>query len=323
MTKELSKGMTMIKRKFPVSFVATVLLAISGCSTNQPINDVVPKLQPGQGLAAIVIDTGQPISQVIVTPDSGSEKPLFIPSVPTGKHLYLFVADVGMYCMHHFDARNSSFNAKADDQCFNVDKGKISYGGVYTPFVGFSFSLSAFGAVSQSEDWDSFWSLLRSTYPNIAASAAPPTPETTAKKQPPAQPPSPTGICGLLSEEDASALLGVEVGPAQEDDTLIPTCTYTHSDQQAVHVSTILRGDLNGGTMDAVTPDHHYGWASWTAIPGLGDDARFTSRGSTYELLVLGKKKFILMVTVEGVQINDMQDAMTHIAKAAMSKLSN
>lgn len=297
-----------------------VAFGISACSTNQAIPDKMPQLRPGQGLAAIVINTDQPITQVIVTPLSKSGNPLFIPSVPAGKHLYLFAADVGTYCMHHFDAGNGSFDAKSDDQCFDVDAGKISYGGVYTPFIGFSFDQSPFGAMSQESDWSSFWSLLRSTYPNIAAAAAPPTAETTDKKQPPAPSPSPAGICRLLSAKDASVLLGVEVGAAQENDALIPTCTYAHSDQQAVHISAITRGYMNGGSMDAMTPDHHYGWASFVTIPDLGDDARYTYRDDTYELLVLKKDKFLLLLTVESPPGSDMQNAMIQAAKAALSK---
>lgn len=301
--------------------LAVLTLGISGCSTNQAIEDKMPQLQPGQGIAAVVIDTDQDISQVSMIPITGTGHELLIPSVPTGEHLYLFVAAAGTYCMHHFNAGSHLFDAKSDDQCFAVDAGKISYGGVYTPFVGFNFSLATVGAVSQDDDWDSFWKLMKATYPNIAASTAPPAPETMAKTIPPAPPPpSPTGICRLLNAEDASALLGVGVGAAQEDDSLIPTCTYAHSDQQAVHISTVTRGYLNGGTLDAMTPDHHYGWASFISIPNLGDEARYTYRGDTYQLLVLKKNKFVLLLTVESPPGSDMQNAMTKAAQTALSK---
>src|SRR5690348_6834058 len=141
-------------------------LGITACSTNQAIEDRMPQLQSGQGIAAVVIDTGEDISQVSMIPVKGTGEALLIPSVPAGEHLYLFVTEAGTYCMHRFNTAHSSFSAKSNDQCFDVEPGKLSYGGVYQPFVGFNFYLQAFGAMSQDDDWKNFWKLLKSTYPN-------------------------------------------------------------------------------------------------------------------------------------------------------------
>jgi hypothetical protein len=293
---------------------------LSACSTNQTIEDKMPQLQPGQGLAAVVIDTGDDISQVSMIPITGTGQALLIPSVPAGEHLYLFVAEAGTYCMHHFNTKRTSFGARANDQCFDVEPGKISYGGVYIPFVGFNFYVQAFGAMSQDDDWKNFWQLLKSTYPNIAASAFA-TPETIAKESaPPPASPS-TGICKLLNVGDASALLGAKTDDGVENSELIPACTYTHDEQQVVRVSLLKQASMDSKSMDDLTPKTNYGWSKASPVPEVGDEALFFSRGSTSQLYVLKTHQFILILTVEGVQRPDLQSAMGQAAKTALSRL--
>lgn len=300
-------------------------LLIEGCAITTPADAIQPMaddsihLQAGQGLAAVIIDSSQPLTQILLTPLQKGLKTLVIPSSPTGKHLYLFVTDAGTYCIHHFNTARSSFDAKVDNQCFEVETGKISYGGVFEPFIGFTPTFSSIGAMTQRNDWDGFWKLLKSTYPTLAGSAFA-TPETIANERPPA--PISSGICKFMSVQDATDLLGAQTDSGTELDAIAPACSYSHTDKQVVRVALLTHGDLDEKALNMYTPTSSYGWSKWVSVPGLADEARFVSRDAVLQLYVLKTHRFILILTVEGSQRADMEDAMARAAKTVLGRLS-
>jgi hypothetical protein len=108
---------------------------LSACATAPLPQDQSVTLWPDQGLAAVMIDTLDPISQVTFQQQGGGGK-LIVAAVPPGIGLYLFPTRAGRYCMTRFYYANFDFAAdKGALQCFQVLAGKLSYSGTLAPRV--------------------------------------------------------------------------------------------------------------------------------------------------------------------------------------------
>lgn len=153
-----------------VVYLGISVSLLSACSTDPIATDSVPMLGSGQGIAAVAFHSYVDATEVVIKPMSGSGKQLYIPSVPIGESIFLFVTPSGRYCMHQFHVGPAIFTARADDQCFDVRPGIISYGGTFSPNVNFQgLLINLSGGMSSGENVTDFLNLLRKNYPKIAA----------------------------------------------------------------------------------------------------------------------------------------------------------
>lgn len=306
--------------------VISLALFLEGCSTGPISEDRMPKLEADQGIAAVVIDSAVGVSQITIVPISGNGKKLFIPSANEGiREIFLFVTPAGRYCMHQFSAGYYFYTAKSDDQCFDVLPGKMSYGGDYVPFTPiYQFTgparvlTTSEGGMKQSENRDDFLSLLSYSFPNIAANTLTAGEQKTADEIAAAQ--STKGLCGVLGSDNAAVLLGVSVRVGLPTAGYASACTFSHSDQQAVHLGVMQGPDVDEKRFDVLTSvDKFSGWIDWTPVVGLGRKASMGKKGNVCELMILLEKS-IVALTVEGSQRDDVEAAMVVVARQILSK---
>jgi len=141
-----------------------LLCALNACASNLIVADQVPTLPPGTGIAAVVLDTADPISQVLLVPAAGQGGKLSIPTAAAGRTLYLLVAPAGRYCMHQFHFDALVFAARSDTSCFDVQAGAISYSGDFAPRV-----VDGTVVIEQNDNYQAFMQLLQAGYPKLAA----------------------------------------------------------------------------------------------------------------------------------------------------------
>ena len=170
--------------------LAACLLLVA-CSSVQPIQQDQPiLLSKGDGLAAVVMNAEDPLTEVFVKPAASGGSAMEIPSVPVGRTLYLFEVKAGNYCFQQFHyGQIEFFGQGADVTCFVVPAGQIGYSGDLMPRIN-----NGQVYVHQDYDFDSFRALLQRNYPKIAAQFAPPPPPASAVKQPLTQVPVPPDL---------------------------------------------------------------------------------------------------------------------------------
>jgi hypothetical protein len=147
------------------------LLLLAGCSSVAPIQQDQPiYLQPGQGLMAVVLDTLDPITQVIIDPGAPGGAKIDIPTVPAGINVYLYPVPAGDYCFTAFQYGNWHFKGEQGQlACFQVKAGELGYSGSLAPRVDN-------GQVKSHQDMDleGFRTLMNQRYPIIAKQFLPP-----------------------------------------------------------------------------------------------------------------------------------------------------
>lgn len=147
-----------IRRVLAVTLAAT----LSACAMAPLARDQSVTLDADQGLAAVMIDTLDPISQVTF---QGSSTKLVVASVPPGIGIYLFPARAGRYCLTHFHYANFDFAADSGlKQCFQVAAGRLSYSGTLAPRVEDGKPVTR-----QVQDPQGFRVLLEQQYPAVAS----------------------------------------------------------------------------------------------------------------------------------------------------------
>lgn len=140
---------------------ALLLLALAACASAPLAQDQSVTLYPDQGLAAVMIDTLDPLSQVTF---QGAGAKLIVAVVPAGIGLYLFPVRAGRYCMTHFHYANFDFAAEdGAQQCFRVKAGQLSYSGTLAPRVEDGKPVTR-----QVQDPQGFRVLLEQQYPTVA-----------------------------------------------------------------------------------------------------------------------------------------------------------
>ena len=172
-----------------LALAACVLLA--ACSSVQPIQQDQPVLlSKGNGLAAVVMNTEDPLTEVFVKPAASGGTTMEIPSVPVGRTIYLFEVKAGNYCLQQFHfGQIEFFGQGADVECFVVPEGQLGYSGDLMPRVNNSQVF-----IHQDYDFDSFRTLLRRDYPKVAAQFASQAPPASTAAEPAAQAPVPPGL---------------------------------------------------------------------------------------------------------------------------------
>lgn len=168
-----------------------VFALLAACSNVQPIQQDQPiLLAKGDGLAAVVMNTMDPLSEVFVRPAASGGTTLEIPSVPVGRTIFLFEVKAGNYCLQQFHFGEIEFFGQgADVECFVVPEGQLGYSGDLMPRVN---NRQVF--IHQDYDFDSFRALLRRDYPKIAAQFAPQAPSTSTAAEPASKAPALPGL---------------------------------------------------------------------------------------------------------------------------------
>ncbi|HEX2667191.1 MAG TPA: hypothetical protein VHP13_02355 [Gammaproteobacteria bacterium] len=155
-----------IKRGLVLAGVA----ALAACSI-VPVTPIQPgasaHLQPNEGIAAVVMDTLDPVSQIHLIPIDGNGKGLNLPSMPAGKSLALFQVPAGTYCLQEFQFGRWHFFARSGVRlgCFQVPEGRIAYSGNLQPRAGDDDN----AYVRQEYSPRQFLATLQSQYPSLAA----------------------------------------------------------------------------------------------------------------------------------------------------------
>jgi TPR repeat protein len=147
---------------FRISVLSIASVVLVGCGTTPVEHDQAIVLAPNQGIAAIVTDLGEDITQVHIEPAPDSlGKTLLIPDVAYGPQIYLFPTEAGTYCFMSFNqGRSRYFPTGSDGGCFEVHAGTISLTSTFAPS----------GGIIPLGGWSSFdpKDLLRKKYPVVA-----------------------------------------------------------------------------------------------------------------------------------------------------------
>ncbi|MFI5268220.1 MAG: hypothetical protein ACHQ7M_12670 [Chloroflexota bacterium] len=153
----------------PWALAAALSLLLAACSSLTPLpRDQAVHLASGQGLAALMIDTLDPLTDVEVASRSGGPK-LRVAAVPVGISIYLFQVPAGTYCMTRFKYGTMSLSgASGVLGCFAVRAGDISYSGTLAPRVEEGKPIT-----HQVQDPEGFRILLTQQYPQVAREFAP------------------------------------------------------------------------------------------------------------------------------------------------------
>lgn len=150
--------------------LAAMLLALLCACGIEPIQQDQPiVLAAGQGLAAVVFDTADPLTQIML---ESTDTKLTIPSAPAGISLYLFQVPAGSYCFTRFQFGRWNFYAKDKREqmgCFEVKAGQLGYGGTLAPRV-----VNGEVMTHQEVDMEKLRTQMNQQYPIIAKQFLPP-----------------------------------------------------------------------------------------------------------------------------------------------------
>ena len=152
-----------------------VLLApalLAACAIAPLPQDQSVHLKSGQGLAALMVDTLDPLTEVEVESRGGGPR-LMVAAVPVGINIYLFPVPAGTYCMTRFRYGSLTLSGTTGALCcFQVRAGQLGYSGTMAPRVEDGKAVT-----HQVQDPQGFRTLLLQQYPQIAREfPAPPAP---------------------------------------------------------------------------------------------------------------------------------------------------
>jgi len=152
-----------------------VLALLTGCASVLGQPPISPgqsvRLQPGEGIAALLMDTYDPVTQVRLESPDEKNPVLVLPSMAAGRTLALFAVPAGVYCLKQFNSGRFQFRSRGlDVGCFQVTAGHISYSGNMVPMDDPRPTSGAHGAVTdQQYQATAFLDLLKQQYPEMAA----------------------------------------------------------------------------------------------------------------------------------------------------------
>ena len=142
----------------------TLFLALTACSVAPIQQDQPVRLSQGQGLAAVMLDTLDPLSQVNIDPSAPGGANFSISAVPIGKNIYLFAVPAGHYCFTSYRyGRWEMYGKGGELGCFDVPAGGLGYSGTLAPRVE-----NGKVVTHQVMDPAGFRALLTALYPAIA-----------------------------------------------------------------------------------------------------------------------------------------------------------
>lgn len=145
-----------------------VTLMLTACSSAPVLQNKVPALGPDEGIAAVLVDSRDPISQLTLERARRGGTTIDVPAAPVGKSLYLVAAKAGQYCVVSFRYGDYRFHSPHHDlDCFIVEPGRIAYSGSLMPEATPGDTSAAI--LEQAFKPDDFIALLYRDYPAIAA----------------------------------------------------------------------------------------------------------------------------------------------------------
>jgi len=163
-----SRSLTLKAIALLLSSALLVACAVAPLPQDQPVH-----LKPGQGLAALMVDTLDPLTEVEVESRSGGPK-LMVAAVPVGINIYLFPVPAGTYCMTRFRYGSLTLSGTTGALgCFPVHAGQLSYSGTMAPRVEDGKAVT-----HQVQDPQGFRTVLSQHYPQIARQFPVPTAAT-------------------------------------------------------------------------------------------------------------------------------------------------
>jgi len=152
-------------------------LFMHACAVSPIMADRMPVLNPGEGMVGISFDSPSvELTSVIFDSASGAGKKLRISEVPIGQSVFLFVASAGRYCLERRTLTENGISVPREQEspCFDIEAGKVSYGG--TLFLSFDKSqlLSGMhhlnGSLTRENRIQIFLDMTNHSYPHIAPS---------------------------------------------------------------------------------------------------------------------------------------------------------
>lgn len=152
-----------------------------GCAATGELADKPLQLQPGQGIAGIVLDAPNRITQIEYTAKDAKGAGFEVPDTKGGPSLYLVPVQAGRYCLQHFRYWRTIFDSVQDLGCFTAVAGQITYAGTIVPSPYLSgaqtdqqFNPSEFEAMLHQQ-----YPVIAALYPVASASAPPPNSNAT------------------------------------------------------------------------------------------------------------------------------------------------
>lgn len=142
--------------------ISCLALLLCACAIAPLPQDQTVTLAKDQGLAAVMIDTLDPLSDVTFQQPGGGRK-LVVSAVPAGINIYLFPTRAGRYCMTLFHFASFDFTTRGVPDCFQVSAGQLSYSGTLAPRVEEGRPVT-----HQVMDLPGFRVLLGEQYPTVA-----------------------------------------------------------------------------------------------------------------------------------------------------------
>ncbi|MDE2090291.1 MAG: hypothetical protein KGJ08_00120 [Gammaproteobacteria bacterium] len=153
-----------IKLGFGLTVLAALIMA--GCASTSELTDKPIQLQPDQGIAAIVLDAPNRITQIsFVAKDPGASS-FEVPDTQGGPMLYMVPVKAGRYCLMHFRYWKTIFKSKQDLGCFTVIAGRITYTGDLIPSGS---PLSSEAVLHHEFNFMTFTDRLHKQYPVLAS----------------------------------------------------------------------------------------------------------------------------------------------------------
>ncbi|MGE5625071.1 MAG: hypothetical protein ACM3ZT_05935 [Bacillota bacterium] len=152
--------------RFRPVIVSALTVLLTGCGVDMVKPDQAVKLQPGQGIAAVVIDTLDPLDSITIdSPDNSHAPSIVMESVQKGISLFVYKVPTGKYCVVsiHYGVWRITQKDPGNGACFEVTEGKVSYSGNIGPRVYGTEVRTA-----QAFDWKSFQEMLTHWYPNLS-----------------------------------------------------------------------------------------------------------------------------------------------------------
>lgn len=152
-----------------------LVVGVAGCATTHELTDTPVTLQPHQGIAAVVLNAPNRITQITFTAKDPGGSDFEVPDTQGGPSLYLVPVVAGRYCLKHFRYWRAVFNSVQDLGCFTVIAAHITYTGDLVPSQELSGAI-----LDQQYNPDGFLTMLHQQYPviaklyPIAAAPAPP-----------------------------------------------------------------------------------------------------------------------------------------------------
>lgn len=149
-----------------VSTAVAVLLMLNGCGVDAVKPGQAVALKPDQGIAAVVIDTLDPLDNITFgSPDDSNAPDIVIAGVQPGKTMFVYVVPAATYCVMSFNFGRYRFIAKdlKHGTCFDVIAGKVAYSGNIGPRVYNRQVLTG-----QTYNWVAFRKQLKQEYPNLS-----------------------------------------------------------------------------------------------------------------------------------------------------------